>query len=125
MSSPTPSIHATSPHTGIGHDDGVVPVFSPHVTGGFLAYQVASVEVGVPKEEYAKELIKPSGLRETLAKTKSALGETQFNVRALESGHTRIKVQFDILIRIQQPMDRPTPATQAPPSLRGMDPHAI
>uniref|UniRef100_M4BZ15 Uncharacterized protein n=1 Tax=Hyaloperonospora arabidopsidis (strain Emoy2) TaxID=559515 RepID=M4BZ15_HYAAE len=110
MSSPTPGTHATSPDIGIGHDDDVVSRVSSHGTGGSLAHRAASVEVGVPKEEHEKVLLELSGLRETLGKIQSALEETQARVQALEPGHTRMEAQLDLLIRMQQPMARPTSA---------------
>ena len=57
--------------------------------------------VGVPKEEHEKVLLELNGLRETLGKTQSALDATQAHVQALESGHTRMEAQLDLLIRIQ------------------------
>uniref|UniRef100_M4B7H5 Uncharacterized protein n=1 Tax=Hyaloperonospora arabidopsidis (strain Emoy2) TaxID=559515 RepID=M4B7H5_HYAAE len=80
------------------------------------------VAVGVPKEEHEKVLLEMSGLRETLGKTQSALDATQARVQVLESGHTRMEAQPDLLIRMQQPMARPTSAAQAPPSSCGTDP---
>ena len=80
------------------------------------------MEVGVPKEEHEKVLLELNGLRETLGKTQSALDATQARVQALESGHTRMEAQLDLLIRIQQLMARPTSAAQAPPSSSGTDP---
>uniref|UniRef100_M4B2M6 Uncharacterized protein n=1 Tax=Hyaloperonospora arabidopsidis (strain Emoy2) TaxID=559515 RepID=M4B2M6_HYAAE len=122
MSSPTPGTLATLPDTDIGHDDDVVSGVSPHGTGGSLAHRPASVEVGVPKEEHEEVILELSGIRETLDKTQSALDVTQARVQALESGHTRMEAQLDLLIRMQQPMARPTSAAQAPPSSRGTDP---
>ena len=110
MSSPTLGTHATSPNIGIGHDDDVVSGVSPHGTGGSLDHRAASVEVGVPKEEHGKVLLELSGFRETLGKTQSELDATQARVQALVSGHTRMKSQLDLLIRMQQPMARPTSA---------------
>ena len=57
--------------------------------------------VGVPKEKHEKVLLELNGLRETLGKTQSALDATQARVQALESGHTRMEAQLDLLIRIQ------------------------
>uniref|UniRef100_M4BF53 Uncharacterized protein n=1 Tax=Hyaloperonospora arabidopsidis (strain Emoy2) TaxID=559515 RepID=M4BF53_HYAAE len=121
MSSPTPGTHATSPDIGIGHDDDVVSGVSPHGTGGSLAHRAASVEVGVLKQEHEKVLLELSGLRETLGKTQSALDATQACIQALESGHTRMEAQLDLLIWMQQQMAKPTSAAQAPPSSRGTD----
>uniref|UniRef100_M4BAS6 Uncharacterized protein n=1 Tax=Hyaloperonospora arabidopsidis (strain Emoy2) TaxID=559515 RepID=M4BAS6_HYAAE len=84
MSSPTPSTHSTSPNIGIDHDDDIVSGVSPHGTGGSLAHRAASVEVGIPKEDHEKVLLKLNGLRETLDKTQSALDTTQARVHALE-----------------------------------------
>uniref|UniRef100_M4BFD3 Uncharacterized protein n=1 Tax=Hyaloperonospora arabidopsidis (strain Emoy2) TaxID=559515 RepID=M4BFD3_HYAAE len=122
MSSPTPGTHATSPDIDISHDEDVVSGVSSHGTGGSITHRAASVEVGVPKEEHEKVLLELSGLRETLGKTQSALDATQARVQALESGHTRMKTQIDLLIRMQQPMARPTSAAQATPSSRGTNP---
>uniref|UniRef100_M4BEB3 Uncharacterized protein n=1 Tax=Hyaloperonospora arabidopsidis (strain Emoy2) TaxID=559515 RepID=M4BEB3_HYAAE len=122
MSSPNPGTHATSPNIGNGHDDDVVSGVSTHGTGGFLADRAASVEVGVPKEEHEKILLELNGLRGTLGKTQSALDAKQACVQALESGHTRIEAELDLLIRMQQPMARPTSAAQAPSSSRRTDP---
>ena len=55
-------------------------------------------------EEHEKVLLELSGLRETLGKTQSALDATKARVQALESGHTRMESQLDLLVRIQQPM---------------------
>uniref|UniRef100_M4B4F1 Uncharacterized protein n=1 Tax=Hyaloperonospora arabidopsidis (strain Emoy2) TaxID=559515 RepID=M4B4F1_HYAAE len=110
MSSPTPGTHSTSPDIGIGHDDDVATGVSPHGTGGSLAHREASVEVGVPKEGHEKVLLELNGLRDTLGKTQSALDATQAYVQVLESGHTRMETQLDLLIRMQQPMARPTSA---------------
>ena len=38
-SSLTPGTRATSPYTGIGHDDDVFPGVSSHVNGGYLAHR--------------------------------------------------------------------------------------
>uniref|UniRef100_M4B6B3 Uncharacterized protein n=1 Tax=Hyaloperonospora arabidopsidis (strain Emoy2) TaxID=559515 RepID=M4B6B3_HYAAE len=122
MSSPTLGTLATLPDTGIGHGDDVVSEVSPRGTGGSLSHRAASVGVGVPKEEHEKVLLEMNGLRDTLGKTHGALDATQARVQALESGHTRNEAQLDLLIRIQQPMARPTSAVQAPPSSRGTDP---
>ena len=122
MSSPTLGTLATLPDTDIGHDDDVVSGVSPHGTGGSLAHRAPSVEVGIPKEEHEKVLLELRGLRETLGKTQSVLVATQARVEALESGHTRMEAQLDLLIRMQQPMARPTSAAQAPPSSHGKDP---
>ena len=84
MSSPTPGTHSTSPNIGIDHDDDIVSGVSPHGTGGSLAHRAASVEVGIPKEDHEKVLLKLNGLRETLDKTQSALDTTQARVHALE-----------------------------------------
>ena len=46
-SSQTQSTPATSPDTGIGHENDVVEVTSLHGTGGFLARQAMPVVVGV------------------------------------------------------------------------------
>uniref|UniRef100_M4C5J8 Uncharacterized protein n=1 Tax=Hyaloperonospora arabidopsidis (strain Emoy2) TaxID=559515 RepID=M4C5J8_HYAAE len=122
MSSPTQGTLATLPDIGIGHDDDVVPGVPPHGTGGSLTHRAASLKVGVPKEEHEKVLLELSGLGETLGKTQSALDATQARVQELESGHTRMEVQLDLLVRMQQPMARSTSAAQAPPSSRGTDP---
>uniref|UniRef100_M4BU33 Uncharacterized protein n=1 Tax=Hyaloperonospora arabidopsidis (strain Emoy2) TaxID=559515 RepID=M4BU33_HYAAE len=60
--------------------------------------------------------------RSVYRRRSSALDATQARVQALESGHTRMEAQLDLLIRMQQPMARPTSAVQAPPSSRGKDP---
>ena len=122
MSSSTLGTHGTSPNIGIGYDDDVVSGVSPHRTGGSLVDRAASVEVVLPKEEHEKVLLEMSGLRETLSKTQSALDATQDRVQALQSGHSRTEAQLDLLIRMQQPVARPTSAAQAPPSSRGTDP---
>ena len=122
MSSPSPGTHATSPNIGIGHDENVVSGVSPHGNSGSFAHRAASVEVGVPKEEHEKVLLELNGLRETSGKTQSALDATQARVQALESGHTRMEAQLDLLIRMQQPVARPTFAAQAPPRSRETDP---
>ena len=116
MCSPTPATRATSTDNRIGHDDDVDSGVSPRGTGGSLAHRAASVVVGVPKEEHEKVLLEMSGLRETLSKTQSALDATQARVQALESGNTRTDAHLDLLIRIQQPMARPTYAAQSPSS---------
>ena len=100
MSSPTPGTRSTSPDTGIGHDDDVVSVVSPHGTGGFLAHREASVVVGVPKKKHEKVLLEVSGLRATLGNTQRSLDATQARVQALELGQTRMEAQLDLLIQI-------------------------
>ncbi|CAI5733685.1 unnamed protein product [Peronospora destructor] len=95
---------------------------APHGTGGSLAHRAASEVVGIPKEEHEKVLLELSGLRETLGKTQSAFDAMRARVQALELGQARMEAQLDLLIRIQQPMARPTYAAQAPPSSRGTDP---
>ena len=88
--------------------------------------------IGVQREDHEKlrpDIICP---RETLVKTQSALDAMrdriqaleliQARIRALQSGQARIEDQLALLIRIQQPMARPTYAAQAPPSSRGTDP---
>ena len=80
------------------------------------------MKVGVPKEEHEKVLLEVNGLRKTLGKKQSALDATQACVQALESGHTLMEAQIELLVRIQQPMARSTSAAQAPPSSRGTDP---
>ena len=47
MSFQTQGIPATSPDTGIGHDDDVVAVASPRRTGGSLVSQATPVAFGV------------------------------------------------------------------------------
>uniref|UniRef100_M4BM89 Uncharacterized protein n=1 Tax=Hyaloperonospora arabidopsidis (strain Emoy2) TaxID=559515 RepID=M4BM89_HYAAE len=94
MSSSTLGTLATLPGIGIGHGDDVVSGVSPRGTGGSLPHRAAS----------------------------SALDATQARVQALESGHTRMEAQLELLIWMQQPMARPTSAAQAPPSSRGTDP---
>ena len=106
----------------IGHGDDVVSGVSPRGTGGSLSHRTASVGVGVPKEDHEEVLLERNGLRETLGKTHSALDATQAHVQVLESGHTRMETQLDLLIRMQQPVARPACAAQTPPSLRGTDP---
>ena len=73
-----------------------------------------------------------SGLQEALGKTQSALDALQARVQALELGQAHVyaleliqasmEAQLDLLIRIKQPMVRPTYAAQVPPSSRGTDP---
>ena len=87
--------------------------------------------VVVLREEHEKVILELNGFRKTLGKTKSALDAMQSRVhalelgqariQALESGQVRMEVQLDLLIRIQQPMERPTYAAQAPPNLRRTD----
>ena len=89
-SSPTPGTLATSPDTGIDHDNDVASGFSTHGTGGSLAHRAASVVVGVPKEEHEKVLLQLSGLQETLGLTQSALDAMQVRVQALELGQARV-----------------------------------
>ena len=49
MSSSTPDTRATSPNTGIRHEDDVVSGVYPHGTGGSLDHRAASMVVVVPK----------------------------------------------------------------------------
>ena len=121
-SSPTPGTLATLPGTGIDPDDDVVLGVVPHGIGGSLAHRAASEVVGIPKDEHEKVLLELSGLRETLVQTHSAFDAMRARVRALELGQARMEAQLDLLIRIQQPMARPTYPAQAPPSSRGTDP---
>ena len=88
--------------------------------------------VGVPSEKHEKVLLELSGIRETLGKTQSAFDAMQARGQALELGQSRVQAlemdqarmeaQLDLLIRIQQPVARPTFAAQAPPISRGTDP---
>ena len=127
-SSPTLSTLATSPDTGIGHDNDVASGFSPHGTGGSLSHRAASVVGVVRSEEHEKVLLELSGLRETLGNTQSALDAMQARVQAfklgqarvqtLEMGQDRMECQLDLLIRMKQPVARPTYAAQAPLSSR-------
>ena len=121
-SSQTPGTLATLPDTGIDPDDDVVLGVVPHGIGGSLAHRAASEVVGIPKEEHEKVLLELSGLRETLGQTQSAFDAMRARVRALELGQARMEAQLDLLIRIQQPMAKPTYPAQAPPSSRGTDP---
>ena len=121
-SSPTPGTLATSPDTVIDPDDDVVSGVAPHETGGSLAHRAASEVVGIPKDEHEKVLLELSGLREILGKAQSAFDAMRARVQALELGQARMEDQLDLLIRIQQPMARPTHPEQAPPSSRGTDP---
>ena len=73
-------------------------------------------------EEHEKVLLELNDLLKTLSKTRSALDATQARVHALKSGHTRMEAQLDLLIRMQQPMTRPTSAAQELSSSRGTDP---
>ena len=76
-------------------------------------------------------LLELIGLRETLGKTQSALDAMQVGVQASELGQARVQAlemgeaqmegQLDLLIRMQQPMARPTYAAQDPLSSRGKD----
>uniref|UniRef100_M4B6L5 Uncharacterized protein n=1 Tax=Hyaloperonospora arabidopsidis (strain Emoy2) TaxID=559515 RepID=M4B6L5_HYAAE len=106
-----------------------IPMSSPtfgyprhFITYWYWPWRRPSVGVGVPKEEHEKVLLEMNGLRETLGKTQSALNATRARVQELESGHTRMEAQLDLLIRMQQPVARPTSAAQAPPSSRKTDP---
>ncbi|CAI5714208.1 unnamed protein product [Hyaloperonospora brassicae] len=121
-SSPTPGTLATSPDTGIGHDDDVVEGFSPHGAGGSLAHRAASVVVGVPKKEHEKVLLELSGLRETLGKTQNELGAMQARVQALELALARVDGQLNLLAQMQQSTSRLYFQAQAPPSSHGMGP---
>ncbi|CAI5712943.1 unnamed protein product [Hyaloperonospora brassicae] len=121
-SSPTPGTLATSPYTGIGHDDDVAEGFFPHGTGGSLAHRAASMAVGVPKKEHEKVLRELSGLRETLGKTQNELGAMQARVQALELALARVDGQLDLLVRMQQSTSRPYFQAQAPPSSHGTGP---
>ena len=134
-SSPSPDTLATLPYTGIGPDDCVVSEASPHVTGGSLAHRAASVVGGVPREEHEKVLLELSRLRETSGQTQIALDAMQARVQTLELGQARVQAlemgqarmegQLDLLIRMQQPMARPTYAAQVHPSSRGTDPDKV
>uniref|UniRef100_M4BQ78 Uncharacterized protein n=1 Tax=Hyaloperonospora arabidopsidis (strain Emoy2) TaxID=559515 RepID=M4BQ78_HYAAE len=109
MCSQTQGIPATSPDTGIGHHDDVVAVPSPHGTGGSLAGQATPVAVGVSAAAHESLVHEVNSLRETL-------GRTQRTIDA-----TRMEVQLDLLIRMQQPVAWPTSAAQAPPDQPGTD----
>ena len=121
-SSPTPDTLATSPDTGVVHYDDVIPGLSPYGSGGSLSHRAASEVVGIPKEDHEKVLLELSGLRETLRKTQSAFDAMRARTQALGLGQARMEARLDLLIRIQQPMARPTYAAQAPASSRGTDP---
>ena len=96
----TPDTNATSPDTGIVHEDVVVSEVSPHGTSGSLAHRAASVVIGVSKEAHEKWLLDINRLIETLGNIASALDATQARVKALSSGLSRIEAQLDILVRI-------------------------
>ena len=83
-----PGTRATSPDTGIGHDDDVVSGVSPHCAGCSLSHPAPSLVVGVPREDHEKVLLELSGLPMTLGKTQRALDAAQAHVQAL--GQTRM-----------------------------------
>ena len=88
--------------------------------------------VGVPREEHEKVLLHLVRLNETLGIIQSALDAIQARVQALklgqaniqklESSQAQMEVKLDLLIRVQQPMAKPTYSAQAPPSYRGTNP---
>uniref|UniRef100_M4BLH8 Uncharacterized protein n=1 Tax=Hyaloperonospora arabidopsidis (strain Emoy2) TaxID=559515 RepID=M4BLH8_HYAAE len=109
MSSQTQGTLAISSNTGIGHDDGVVEVPSPHGTGGSLARQATPVAVCVS-----------AAAHEALVH-ECTLDEVQARLLTLETCQKRTEVQLDFLIRIHQPVERPTSAAKAPPDQPGTD----
>ena len=65
---------------------------------------------------------KVNSLRETLDQTQRTLDAEQGRLSTFETIQTRMEVQLDVLIRMQQPIAKPTSAAQAPPDKPGRDP---
>ena len=61
-------------------------------------------------------------LRKTLGQTQRTLNTVQARLLTFETSQIRTEVQLDLLIRMQQPVARPTSAPQAPPDQPGTDP---
>ena len=102
MSSQTQSTAATSPDTGIDHDDDVVAVTYLHRTGGSLARQATPVASGVLAAAHAALVQTVNSLRETSNQTKSTLYAMQARLWTFETSQTRTESQLDLLIRMQQ-----------------------
>ena len=61
-------------------------------------------------------------LRKTLGQTQRTLNTVQARLLTFETSQIRTEVQLDLLIRMQQPVARPTSAAQAPLNQPGTDP---
>ena len=122
MSSQTLGIPATSPDTGIGHEDDVVEVPSPNGTGGSLVGQAMPVAVSVSAAANEALVHEVNSLRETLGQTQRTLDAVQARLSKFETSQKRVEVQLDLLIRMRQPVARPTSAAQAPPDQPGTHP---
>ena len=99
MSSQTQGTLATSPDTGIGHDDDVVAVLSPHGTGGSLAGQSTPAAFGVLAAAHEALAHEVNSLRETLGQTQCTLDAVRACLSMFETIQTRMEVQLDLLIR--------------------------
>uniref|UniRef100_M4C4B7 Uncharacterized protein n=1 Tax=Hyaloperonospora arabidopsidis (strain Emoy2) TaxID=559515 RepID=M4C4B7_HYAAE len=99
MSSQTQGFPATSSDTGIGHDDDVVAVLSPHGTGGSLAGQSTPAAFGVLAAAHEALVHEVNSLRETLGQTQRTLDAVQARLSTFETIQTRMEVQLDLLIR--------------------------
>ena len=115
MSSQTQSIFAASPIIGIVYDDGVVAVTSPHGTGVPLARQATPAAVGVSSASHEALGYEVKSLRGTFGQNQRTLDAVQARLSTFERSRTRMEVQLDLLIRMQQPVAKPTSAAQAPP----------
>ena len=100
MSYQIPDTLATSPDTGIGHDDDVVEVPSPHETGGSLSRQATPVAVGVSATAHEALVHEVKSLRETLGKTQRTLDAVLPRLSTFETSQTRMEVQSNLLIRM-------------------------
>uniref|UniRef100_M4BY86 Uncharacterized protein n=1 Tax=Hyaloperonospora arabidopsidis (strain Emoy2) TaxID=559515 RepID=M4BY86_HYAAE len=101
MGSQTQGIPATSPDTGIGHEDDVVEVPSPNGTGGSFAVQETPVAVGVSAASHEALVQEVNSLRETLGQTQRTLDAVQARLSKFETSQKRVEVQLDLLIRMQ------------------------
>ena len=115
MSSKTQGTLTTSFNNGIDHDDDVVAVSSQYGTRGFLDRQSTQVTPCVSAADRADLVRELNTLRETLGLTQSTLDVVQALLSSLETNHTRTETQLDLLIRMQQPVAKPTFAAQEPP----------
>ena len=122
MSSRDQGTFATSPDTGIGHDDDVVAVFSPHGTGCSLACQATPAAVGVSAAAHKELVQEVSRLRETLGQTQRTLDVLQARLSTFKTSQTRMKVQLDFLIRMQQHVAKTTSEAKATPDQTRTDP---
>ena len=110
MSSRTQNTLDTSPDTCIVHDDDVVAVPSPHGTGGSLACQAMPAAVSVSAAAHGDLVQEVNSLCETLSQTQRKLDAMQARLSPFETNQTRTEAQLDLLIRMQQLVERPNSA---------------